>query len=154
MATLINDVVKLVAGGWRPYRGDVDASVYDALECPRLPIPGRNAPKSGGPYWFHRADVFLCIGCGRRCSLNRPNGFQPPLPVRYPVSKERPFTLTPQEMVTRLRLLNVHQAAYCLNVSPGQIYNWIAEGRLRRLKEAPVRVPSEDVRAMMENWEE
>ncbi|HEU6436007.1 MAG TPA: helix-turn-helix domain-containing protein [Nitratidesulfovibrio sp.] len=155
MATLIDDVVKLVRHGWRPYQGTVEAAVYERLRCPRAPLPAPGATRrTSGPYWFHRADVFLCIGCGRRCSLNRPDGFAPPLPIRYPYSRELPFTLTPQEMVTRLRLLNVNQAAYCLNASASQIYHWIAEGRLRRLKDSPVRVPAEDVQAMMEDWEE
>ena len=152
MKTIITDIVQLVANGWRPYNGTVDDSVYAGVGCPHAPVlegaPGARRGKTV-PSWFYRADIFLCLGCGRRCTLNRPRGFQAPLPIKYP-SQELPYTLTPQEMVTRLRLLNVSQAAYCLNASASQIYNWIAEGRLRRLEEKPVRIPAEDVRAEME----
>jgi len=155
MKTIIDDIVKLVANGWRPYRGHVENRVYAEVSCPHAPLSD-DAKAAGAkrgkavPSWFCRADIFLCLGCGRRCSLNRPKGFQAPLPIKYPNSQKTPYTLTPQEMVTKLRLLTVNQAAYCLNASQGQIYNWIAEGRLRRLKERPVRIPVEDVREEME----
>lgn len=155
MKTIIDDIVKLVANGWRPYRGHVESRVYAEVSCPHAPLSDDD--KAAGakrgkavPSWFCRADIFLCLGCGRRCTLSRPKGFQAPLPIKYPNNQEMPYALTPQEMVTKLRLLTVNQAAYCLNASQGQVYNWIAEGRLRRLEERPVRIPAEDVREEME----
>ena len=90
--------------------------------------------------------------CG---SLKRPAGFPLPLPIRYPgVPPVRPYTLTPQEMVDRHDLLNVRQAAYCLNVSERTIYDYIAEGKLVRLKENPVRVRSKEVKELRGDFDE
>lgn len=155
MSTLIDDIVKLVAAEWRPYRGTVDAAVYERLRCQRAPLPTPGAARrSGGPYWFCRRDVFLCIGCGRRCSLSRPKGFEAPLPIRYPrICPEMPFTLTPQEMVATLSLLTIEQMAYCLNVSRRHARNLVERGKVRRIKGSPVRVAAEDVRREMETWD-
>ena len=57
-------------------------------------------------------------------------------------------------MLERHDLLNAKQAAYCLNVSERTIYNYIAEGKLVRLKENPVRVRSAEVKALRENFDE
>ena len=67
---------------------------------------------------------------------------------------EQPYTLTPQEMVNKHDILNVRQAAYCLNVSERTIYNYIAEGKLIRLKESPVRVRSKEVKELRGNFDE
>lgn len=151
MTTLVDDIIKLVTDGWRPYRGTVARSVYEDLQCKFLLQDKLNA--KNGPYWFHKGDVFVCIACAKKCSLSRPQGFQVLLPLRYPATKQQ-YTLLPQEMVEKLRLLSVQQAAYCLNASASQIYHWIEEGKLRRLKEKPVRVAAEDVKSLMENWED
>ena len=57
-------------------------------------------------------------------------------------------------MLARHELLNVRQAAYCLNVSERTIYDYIAEGRLVRLKENPVRVRAREVRELCRNFDE
>lgn len=156
MATLIDEVVRLVREGWRPYQGTVDAAVYEQRRCPRTPLSVQGKGKSkNGPYWFNRGDVFLCIGCGRRCSLNRPDGFEAPLPIKYPtLCKEMPYTLSPREMVAKLPLLTIRQAAYCLNVSERYARDLVDMGRLRRLQGEPVRVSAEDVQREMENWQD
>lgn len=141
--TLIDDIVKLTRNGWRPYRAEAQGHVYTALECQR----------QQKAYWFVRGDVFLCVGCARRCSLSRPEGFSLPLPILYPQPSE-PYSLTPLEMVQRKHLLNVYEAAYCLNCSDRVIYRWIDGGELRRVKKNPVRVLAEDVFRMMNNIDE
>ncbi len=148
--TLIQDVVTLARQGWRPYDATPDITVYQKLGCPYIVGGRRNKP-----YWFVREDVFLCVGCVSRCRLTRPQGFPPPLPIRYSVVPTlQPFTLTPQEMVVRHDILTVKQAAYCLNVAERTIYDYIAEGKLIRLKENPVRVRSAEVRVLRENFDE
>lgn len=149
--TLIQDVVTLIKEGWRPYNAEPDHSVYQRLGCAFV-LRGRNRRK---PYWFVREDVFCCVGCGARCSLKRPEGFPPPLPIRYTaLPPGQPYTLTPQEMLSRRNLLTVKQAAYCLNISERQVYDLIAEGKLVRLKDAPVRVRVDEVRALCTDFDE
>lgn len=138
--TLIDDIVKLIRDGWRPYRAAAQGHVYNTLACQR----------QKKAYWFVRGDVFLCVGCARNCSLSRPEGFALPLPLNYPQPPE-PYTLTPLEMVQRKCLLNVYEAAYCLNCSDRVVYRWIEQGKLRRLKDLPVRVLAKDVFRMMHN---
>lgn len=65
-----------------------------------------------------------------------------------------PFVLTPQELLARRELLTVQQAAYCLNVSVRKIYDYIAEGRLTRLKDLPVRVRAAEVRDLCQDFDE
>lgn len=146
--TLIQDVVKLTKAGWRPYNAQPDRSVYEKLGC-SLVLRGKK------PFWFVREDVFCCLGCATHCCLTRPAGFPLPLPlpVRY-VMPDRPYALTPAEMVERKNLLTVREASYCLNVSERQVYDWLAEGRLVALKERPIRVRSTEIKAMMLNFDE
>lgn len=145
--TLIREVVILTHDGWRPYSAEPEGNVYKRLQCPFAMTGSRNRP-----YWFVKGDIFLCLGCGRRCSLSRPAGFILPLPINYPQPKQ-PYTLTPAEMVSRKALLLVKEAAYCLNVSESKVYRYINEGKLNTLKDAPKRVSAADVRKMMEDFE-
>ena len=57
-------------------------------------------------------------------------------------------------MLARHDRLNVKQAAYCLNVSERTVYDYIAEGRLIRLKGNPIRIRAKEVREMRENFDE
>lgn len=147
----IHDIVTLTRGGWRPYDAEPEKGVYAAIGC-ELGL----APKKGKkPFWFVREDVFCCIGCANHCTLKRPAGFPLPLPINYPALPQgQTYQLTPKEMLARLNVLNAKQAAYCLNVSERTIYNYIAEGRLARLRDNPVRVRAADVRAMVEDFDE
>ncbi|NCC91709.1 MAG: DNA-binding protein [Opitutae bacterium] len=139
----------LVEAGWRPYNGMPEPSVYEKLNCPHAGAKS----KTKRPLWFTRGDRFLCIGCRRACSLHRPKGFPPPLPILYPQSGD-PFSYTPQELVTRRHTLNVKETAYCLNVSERKVYTMVAEGDLVALRENPVRIRAEDVKAKMEDFDE
>ena len=148
--TLVKDIVTLIERGWRPYSLDVapESIVYDRLDCPYA------ANKKGKmPVWFVRGDIFLCLGCVRRCCLSRPEGFMTLLPLRYSVVNA-PYALTPWEMVERRALLQVHEVAYCLNISDRNVYTWIDEGKLRSTNDKPVRVPVEDVKFKMLDLDE
>lgn len=148
--TRIWEIVKLVREGWRPYDTQPDRSVYERLGCAHVLRGG-----SRKPFWFVRGDVFCCIGCADHCTLKRPAGFPPLLPIRYSVvPTEPPFILTPLEMLARHDLLNVRQAAYCLNVSERTIYDYIAEGKLVKLKENPVRVRAAEVKELRRDFDE
>ncbi|MDE5832037.1 MAG: helix-turn-helix domain-containing protein [Desulfovibrio sp.] len=154
--TRIMDIVALTREGWRPYELEPDQQVYDRLKCPFKPAADNRRNRSKDrPFWFVRDDVFCCIGCASHCTLKNPAGFQVPLPIRCPVKKpNQDYYITPGEMLARHDLLNAKQAAYCLNVSERTIYNYIAEGKLVRLKENPVRVRSSEVKALRENFDE
>lgn len=152
MSKLIDDIVVLTREGWRPYRGHVQSSVYENLDCRHGLLTHRETRTR--PYWFSRGELFLCVGCSRKCGLNRPAGFEPPLPIRHRTPPEQVYHLTPQELVSRKALLNVYEAAYCLNVSNNSVYRYIYEGRLPATKDRPIRVRASDVAAMMENIDE
>lgn len=149
---IVNEVAELVVKGWRPYQGDVQPAVYEKLDCLHGQLTARETRTR--PYWFSRGDIFLCIGCHRKCSLSRPAGFTPPLPIEYDYDPEQPFRLPPQEMVARRHTLLVAEAAYCLNVSKWLIYRYINDGRLVALKENPLRVRAADVAKMMNDFDE
>ncbi len=145
----ILEIVTLTKEGWRPYNAEPERSVYEKLGCSHA-LRGRRKP-----FWFVKEDTFVCIGCADHCTLQRPAGFPPPLPIRYSlVPPEHPYTLTPQEMLARHDILNVRQAAYCLNVSERQIYDYIAEGKLIKLKSSPVRVRADEIKALRGDFDE
>lgn len=145
----IREIVTLVKEGWRPYNAEPERKVYEKLGCTYV-LSGKRKP-----FWFVRGDVFCCIGCADHCTLKRPAGFPLPLPIRYSsIPSEQPYSLTPQEMVNRHDILNVKQAAYCLNVSERTIYDYIAEGKLIRLKDSPVRVRSKEVKELRGDFDE
>lgn len=147
----IMDIVTLTKTGWRPYNAQPDKSVYEKIGCSL----GLSPQKGKKPFWFVREDVFCCIGCATSCTLKRPSGFPLPLPINYPpMPAGQTYQLTPKEMLARLNVLTAKQAAYCLNVSERTIYNYIAEGKLARLKDNPVRVRALDVQALCENFDE
>ena len=150
MRSRILEIVTLTREGWRPYDAQPERGVYEKLGCPHV-LKGRTRT----PFWFVREDVFCCIGCADHCTLKRPSGFPLPLPIRYTrIPGERPFTLTPQEMLARHDLLNVRQAAYCLNVSERKIYDYIAEGKLVKLRDNPVRVRAAEVQELRMDFDE
>ena len=144
----IDRIIKLTERGWKGYEGQVDANVYERVECP-APIFSKWLFQGKPP------SKMTCVGCDKYCLVQGDNGFTPP-PSAI-VGRERwlgRFTLTPREMVQKLSLLNVSQAAYCLNMSERRVYALIAEGRLWRIREAPVRVRAGDVARMMEDFDE
>jgi hypothetical protein len=145
----IKNLISLVYAGWRPYNYKPRPSVYEKLECPHA-----GAKRGTKPFWFVRGDIFVCVACTKGCSLSRPDEFYLPLPIRYSEAPQNPYTLTPAELVKCKKLLRVDEVAYCLNVSERLVYAWIAEGKLRKLTELPVRVPAEDVTSLMEQFEE
>lgn len=147
--TRVREIVTLVKEGWRPYDAEPERKVYEKLGCTYV-LSGKRKP-----FWFVKDDTFICIGCSSNCTLKRPAGFPIPLPIRYScVPFEPPYSLTPQEMVNKHDILNVRQAAYCLNVSERTIYDYIAEGKLIRLKENPVRVRSKEIKELRCNFDE
>jgi excisionase family DNA binding protein len=148
-SAFIRSLISLVQAGWRPYNYAPRASVYKKLQCPHADTKRRTKP-----FWFVRGDIFTCVTCSKGCTLSRPDGFYLPLPIQFSEKPETPFTLTPDEMVSHKALLRVDEAAYCLNISERQVYKWIYEGKLRRVKGNPIRVAAEDVSFWMKDYEE
>lgn len=144
--TLIQDVIALTRDGWRPYPEQPDNSVYIRIGCPHW--------QKKRPYWFVRDKLYLCVGCASRCLLENPAGFVPLLPIRFVREPEPLYSISPKEMLARHDLLTVRQAAYCLNVAERTIYDYIAEGKLVRLREKPARVRASEVMALRENFDE
>lgn len=143
--SLVMDIVALTDKDWRPYGDQPEGYVYEKLGCARV---------STRPMWFVRGDMYLCIGCQRRCCLTRPAGFPARLPIRYEDRGKREYpayALTPEEMATNKHFLLVEEAAYCLNLAPRTVREWIEAGVLRKAKRRPVRVLAEGVRREMRN---
>ena len=66
------------------------------------------------------------------------------------------FVLTPDELLSRRKLLQVREAAYILNVSTGLVRNMISCGQLPHVPGTPIRIPTEAIRRMVEDcdiWE-
>jgi excisionase family DNA binding protein len=146
---LVREVLMLISQGWRPYNDNPAQEVYWRVGCPYL-----GAKRGKEPCWFVRGDIFMCVSCPKSCVLSRPEGFRLPLPIRYDESKKEVLRRTPGELVTVKSLLRVDEAAYCLNISERSVYDWIAEGKLRKAIGAPVRVSAKDVAYFMTNFEE
>jgi excisionase family DNA binding protein len=145
----VRSIIALVQAQWRPYNYTPQPAVYERLGCPYA------APKSRKrPIWFVRGDVFTCIGCSKGCSLSRPAGFCLPLPVEYPEAPDKPFALTPAEMVQSKALLRVDEVAYCLNVSESKVYKWVAEGKLLKVRDQPIRIAAEEVASRMRDFDD
>ena len=148
--TRIQEIVTLTREGWRPYDAEPEQRVYERLGC-NYALRGQKRK----PFWFVRDDVYCCSGCADHCTLKRPVGFPAPLPIRYSVvPPDQPYTLTPVEMLARYDILTVRQAAYVLNVSERRVYDYIAEGKLIKLKDTPVRVRADEVRALRKDFDE
>lgn len=140
--TLIRDIISLTREGWRPYTAQPQQVVYDRLSC-----------TSKKAYWFVRGELFLCVGCARRCCLARPEGFAPPLPINY-AAPPAAFTLSPQEMVQCKASLTVPEVAYCLNISERLVYKMIERGQLIVLRTRPRRIRPQEVIHCMRDYDE
>jgi len=136
----IDQIIKLTQCGWRAYEGQATAVVYDNLQCDK--------GQRGRARWFARLEMLVCIGCERNCTLSCPDGFQLPL-FKYPAPPRPSFRLSPDELLAKRKLLKIDEAAYVLNVSARQVRSMVHEGRLSVTRDAPQRIPVEEVRAMI-----
>lgn len=138
----IEDLLALLARGYAPYGGEIAGCVYARLRCPR--------PEKA--IWFKRGQQYVCLGCARRCSQAHGEGFQLVLPgVRrgFQVAFAMLPSVSAEDLLRSKSLLRVDEAAFVLNVSRSQVYQMIAEGKLDRHEDEPVRVTAESVRVEM-----
>lgn len=139
-ATLCREVAKLWSGGFRPYAGEIDPAVYEALGCDK---------RRREPYWMCRWPILHCLGCARRCTPKSPRGFQAMLPVAETGPRGRKG-LSPWELVRAKPLLRVDEVMACLGISRRQAYYLADMGVLVRHVRDPWRVTSDSVLAEME----
>lgn len=132
-AKLLKEFADLYAKGFRPYTGEITSEVYERLGCAK---PER-------AYWIVYWPILHCFGCSRRCTPKTPEGFQVVLPTEG-VTRVK-FDITPAQMLRSKSLLRADEAAYCLAVSPRQVYALAAEGKLDRHIDKPFRVTVESV---------
>lgn len=143
--TNVQEIISLLNNGFRPYNNQPQNSVYESLTCLFY--------KKNKPAWFYKGDIFLCISCNRKCSLHRPTGFQAPIPLKYPHYNDiNYFKNTPQELIVKKASLNMKEVCYCLNMSYSKVYSLIQEGKLTSLNGRPLRVKTEDVQRLMEDY--
>lgn len=142
----IDDVLQTLHAGYRPYHGEIDAGVYTRQKC-------QNASKAR---WFCKDRTFICLGCGRKCVLEAPRGFQLVLPIEGAFAQitfaELP-AVPADQLVKHLHWLRADQAAYCLNVSKRQVYYLAEFGRLEQHPDAPFRVSAQSVQEEMNKQE-
>ena len=148
MNSQIDRIVFLTEKGWHPYEGSIAETVYDRLGC-KTPFFGK---------WLYDGRTgrkATCIGCAKYCVTDSMEGFTP-IPTTLMATHKRGnyFSLSPVEMANRLHLLTVKQAAYCLNVSIRTVYSYIDMSKLAVLREKPIRIKAEDVRKMMNDFDE
>lgn len=141
----INDIIQLLHDDWLPYNNQPENFVYENLNCKQY-IKKR-------PAWVYKGEKYLCLGCPSKCMLLRPSGFQIPLPIKYP-KKCNEFKNSPSELVNKKETLTVQEAAYCLNISVSRIYKYIYTGELTALRQRPRRIKSEDVKRLMNDFDE
>jgi len=66
------------------------------------------------------------------------------------------FILTPDELLSRRKLLQIREAAYILNISTRLVRNMISSGQLPHVPGTPIRIPTEAIRRLVEDcdiWE-
>lgn len=139
-STLCRTLRKMLDEGFEQYNGVIDQRVYERLGCPS-PVRA---------YWICNWPIFHCLGCNKRCTPKKPEGFQILLTTIRP---EKKYDLSPSEMVSRKHLLRVDEAAFCLNIKPRTVYKMAEEGKLNRHIELPFRVTAASVREQMEKVE-
>ncbi|WP_338669755.1 DNA-binding protein [Pseudodesulfovibrio methanolicus] len=133
----LKEFADLYGKGFRPYHGEILPGVYEELGC--------KDPKKA--YWVCKWPILYCFGCGERCTPKSPHGFQVMLPEN-PTSNAK-FSISPAEMLASKPFLRADEAAYCLCISPSQVYAITAEGKLIRHLDTPFRVTSESVKEEM-----
>lgn len=138
--SVVDDVLALLTKGFLPYTGHVEGAAYAALSC---------GPKRK-PRWFFRDRKFVCLGCGKRCSVVDPVGFELVLPVTFK-TKKLVYALLPAvsayELVTKKALLTIPEVEFVLSIGRTQVYDMIEEGLLQQHPVSPpARVTAESVR--------
>jgi len=139
MSAVFDDLLRLLSREYVPYRGHIDGRVYQSLGCAR---PGRAR-------WMHHEGKYVCLGCGKRCSLVDPAGFELVLSVGIQ-TRRLAFADLPvvsaQELLNKKMFLVVPEVEYILNVSKRQVYALLDEGRLERHPDPPTRITTESVK--------
>lgn len=147
MKSQIDAITRYVEMGYRAFTGQVSASVYEKLACP-APIFAK---------WLifqeRTQKKAVCVGCDKECKPDNIEAFLLNTQLKA-IDYNRPYAISPSDMVKRHTLLNAKQAAYCLNVSERTIYNYIAEGKLTRTRDNPVRVRASEVEQYMNDFDE
>jgi len=139
MSGVFDDLLRLLSRGWVPYYGRVEGRVYEQLGC----------AKSRQARWMVRDGMYVCLGCGKRCSLANPAGFELLLPV---TKRTRNFVyaalpaVSAHDLLTKKMLLTVPEVSFILSISDRKVYELVDEGRLERHPDLPIRVTAESVR--------
>ncbi|MEG6550335.1 DNA-binding protein [Desulfocurvibacter africanus] len=141
-ASALDELLKILQAGYLPYRGQIQPTVYQNLDCPK---PRRAR-------WFVRQDKHVCLGCARQCALVNPEGFELVLPISLKKRVKSCFAYLPQVSAQQLLesklLLRVDEAAFVLNISESEVRNYVDEGRLEAHPEPPLRVTVKSVRRL------
>lgn len=139
MSAVFDDMLRLLSRGWAPYRGHVEGRVYQDLGCGR----------SKRARWMQRDGKYICLGCGKRCALADPAGFELLLPVTI---RTRNFAyaalpaVSAQDLLEKKLLVTVPEVEFILNVSRRTVFSLLEEGRLDRHPDPPTRITTESVR--------
>ena len=96
-----------------------------------------------------RDSKYICLGCGKRCSLVDPAGFELLLPIPGQ-PKRLAFAVLPsvsaEDLMRKKLFLTRPEVEFVLNISRTQVYELLDEGRLERHPELPLRFTAASVR--------
>lgn len=137
-SVIIQETVSLSNRGFLPYRGQVDATVYEALGC----------AKHGQAAWFCKDGVYQCIGCSRACSQTGAEGFQRLIAPRKGVSIQYATlpAVTVDELLRSKKLFLVSEVALILSLGNRTVYEKIDAGLLTSHPDtSPVRIYRESI---------
>lgn len=148
MKSQIDAITRYIEMGYRAFTGQVSASVYEKLACP-APVFAKWLLYQGATQ-----KKAVCVGCDKECKPANIDYFSLDTQFKALDYRKHYYAITPTDMVRRHALLTVKQAAYCLNVSERTIYNMIAEGKLVRTRDNPVRVRASEVEQYMNDFDE
>lgn len=139
MSAVFDDLLRLLHWEYAPYRGHVDDRVYQDVGCDK--------PKRAR--WMVRGGKYVCLGCGKRCSLVDPAGFELMLPVTIR-TKSFAYANLPavsaEELLRKKMLLTVREVEFILSLSSRTIYTLVEEGRLDCHPDPPKRITADSVR--------
>lgn len=146
--TVVTNTLALLNEGYAPYDGQIEEAVYDRQKCKRRKQAS----------WFVRITpenvLFVCLGCGRGCSLKNPEGFQAVLPLdggrKVSVVAGVLPVISDDDLLDKKTLLNREEAMAILRVKERKFYDLVDTGQIAALEGLPIRVTTESVKHYLE----
>lgn len=146
--TVVTNTLALLNEGYVPYEGQIEEAVYARQKCKRKKQAS----------WFVRVTpenvLFVCLGCGRGCSLKNPEGFQAVLPLdgsrKVSVVAGVLPMISDDELLAKKTLLRLDEVCAVLRVSDATARRMIDKGEIVATEALPIRIHTDSVKRYME----